>query len=102
VAKVLGVNVAAAEDGGGFEAAYVAEDGRPRVSLAALVGYGWRVFGLLVVHATKDLGLSAHSSLIGLFDTAAALGGLASAASACWLGRRFNPIRATLFAQTAN
>jgi hypothetical protein len=27
VARMLGVNVAAAEDGGGFEAAYVAEDG---------------------------------------------------------------------------
>jgi hypothetical protein len=60
------------------------------------------VFGLLVVYATKGLGLSAHSSLIGLFYTAAALGGLASAAYACWLGRRFSPIRATLFAQTAN
>jgi hypothetical protein len=63
---------------------------------------GGAVFGLLVVYATKALGLSAHSSLIGLFYTAAALGGLGAAASASWLCRRFGPARAALIALPAN
>ncbi len=65
------------------------------LSLALSVA-GGAVFGLLVVYATKGLGLSAHSSLIGLFYTATALGGLGAAAYAARLGRRFGPVRAAL------
>jgi hypothetical protein len=64
----------------------------------ALSGAGGAVFGLLVVYATKGLGLSAHSSLIGLFYTAAALGSLVTAASASWLARRVSLVRAILLA----
>ncbi len=71
------------------------------MSLALSVA-GGAVFGLLVVYATEALGLSAHSSLIGLFYTAAALGGLGAAASASWLGHRLSPVRAALIALPAN
>lgn len=68
----------------------------------ALTMAGGGVFGLLVVYATKGLGLPAHSALIGLFYTAAALGGLGAAAYAAWLARRVSPVRAALFALAAS
>lgn len=70
------------------------------MSLALSVA-GGAVLGLLVVYATRGLGLSAHSPLIGLFYTAAALGGLGAAAYASWLGKRIGPVRAALLALAA-
>lgn len=70
------------------------------VSLVLSVA-GGAVFGLLVIYATRGLGLSAHSPLIGLFYTAAALGGLGAAAYASWLGKRLGPVRAALLALAA-
>jgi hypothetical protein len=70
------------------------------MSLALSVA-GGAVLGLLVVYATRGLGLSAHSPLIGLFYTAAALGGLGAAAYASWLGKRLGPVRAALLALAA-
>jgi hypothetical protein len=71
------------------------------MSLALSVA-GGAVFGLLVVYVTKGLGVSAHSSLIGLFYTAAALGGLGAVAWASWLGRRLGPVLAALLALAAS
>ncbi len=71
------------------------------VSLALSVA-GGGVFGLLVVYATRGLGLPAHSALIGLFYSAAALGGLGAAVYASVLGRRAGPVRAALLALAAS
>jgi MFS transporter len=57
---------------------------------------GGTVFGLLVVYATKGLGQSPHSALIGAFYTAAGIGGVGSALYASVLGRRLGPTRAAL------
>jgi MFS family permease len=55
-----------------------------------------------LLYVTKGLGVSAHSPLIGLFYSAAALGGLGAAACASWLGCRFGQVRAALAALAAS
>lgn len=63
---------------------------------------GGAVFGLLVVYATRGLGVSSHSPLIGLIYAASALGGFGGALYSSVLGQRLGPGRAVLWSLAAN